>query len=100
MKEAAKQARVDLPQKTSKEQQAAYDRLEKLTGRDFDAAFVRHAIASHEKSLALHQRGAKEMKNAHVRKYAEQTVPVIREHLKAARGLSEGRAAQKEKKER
>jgi len=84
---AAEGAKIDLPEKKVKVAEAA--RLEKLTGKEFDAAFMRLMVADHEKSLALHERGSKDLKNDGLRKYAENSVPVVREHLKMARRISD-----------
>jgi len=88
LKKAARAAKIDVPSKQSKEHEDATAHLDKHEGKNFDAAFMRHMVSGHEKALKLHERGAKDVKNADVRKYAEDAVPVIREHLKLARKIN------------
>src|SRR5262249_23327570 len=89
LKKAARDAKIDVPEKMSKEDADHVAHLDKHEGTDFDRAYVRHAIRDHEKTAALFEQATKDVKDSGLRKYAEDTLPVVREHLKTAKKLGE-----------
>jgi len=89
LKKAAKAAKFDVPAKMSKEHEDHVAHLDKHDGKDFDAVFVSHMVRDHEKAVTLFEQASKDLKNDELRRYAEKTLPVIREHLKMARKLNE-----------
>jgi len=81
LRKAAKAAGIDVPDKMSKHHQDHVARFEKMDAKGFDAAYVRHMIHDHEEDVALFEQASKDVKNSDLRKYADQTLPVIRDHL-------------------
>jgi len=81
----------DKPTKEHEEMEARFDKLEK----DFDAAFMKQMVTDHEKTLKLYEQASKDAKNDELLKYAEKTTPVVRDHLKMARKLSDARDGRK-----
>jgi putative membrane protein len=68
------------------------DMVTKLAGvsaADRDEAFLtRFGIDAHKETLALFERHAQEGKDAELKRYAQQTVPILREHMAAAQKLT------------
>jgi putative membrane protein len=87
LKEAAKAANLPVPEKMLADHQKAVDRFKEYKGTNFDADFVKHAVTSHEKSVVLFGRAAKEAKNERIKAFAEKTLPVIKEHLEMAKKI-------------
>jgi putative membrane protein len=58
---------------------------EGLSGAKFDQAYMRNQIQDHVKTVELFQREAKDGKDEELRKLAEQTLPMLQDHLKMAR---------------
>jgi putative membrane protein len=79
---------VTLPKKMGKEQQEALDKVAKLSGPDFDKAYLEMEIKDHSKDLSAFQKEAKDGKDPDVKAWAAKTVSAIEEHLKMARDLS------------
>jgi putative membrane protein len=79
---------VTLPKKMSKEEQEALDKIAKLSGPDFDKAYLGMEIKDHSKDLSAFQKEAKDGKDPDVKAWAAKTVAAIEEHLKMARDLS------------
>jgi putative membrane protein len=77
-----------LPKKMSKEQQETLDKVAKLSGPDFDKAYLEMEIKDHSKDLSAFQKEAKDGKDPDVKAWAAKTVAAIEEHLKMARDLS------------
>lgn len=82
----AKAKGVTVPQDVSPEHKAVHDRLAALNGAAFDRAFKAAMVADHQKTIALYREGAKDS-DAEVAALARQTLPVLEQHLAAARQL-------------
>jgi putative membrane protein len=79
---------VTLPKKMGKKEQEALDKIAKLSGPDFDKAYLEMEIKDHSKDLSAFQKEAKDGKDPDVKAWATKAVAAIEEHLKMARDLS------------
>ena len=57
-------------------------------GAAFDRAYVEQAVTAHELLLTLFEQEAAAGKDARLKLWAEQKLPMLREHLEMARGLA------------
>lgn len=78
---------VTLAKKMSKREQEALDKVAKLSGPDFDKAYLEMEIKDHSKDLSAFQKETKEGKDPDVKAWAAKTVSAIEEHLKMARDI-------------
>jgi putative membrane protein len=73
------------------------DLVTKLSGvsaQDLDEAFLlRFGVDTHKETIALFERHVVEAKDPQLRRYAEQTLPMLREHMSAAHKLLYAAAA-------
>ena len=58
-----------------------------LSGADFDRAFAKHMVAGHEKAIRKFEAASASLQDADLKEYAENTLPVLREHLRMAQSL-------------
>ena len=79
---------VTLPKKMNKKELEALDKVAKLSGPDFDKAYVEMEIKDHSRDLSAFQKEVKDGKDPDVKAWAAKTVSAIEEHLKMARDLS------------
>jgi len=79
---------VTLPKKMTKKEHEALDKLAKLSGPDFDKAYIEMETKHHSKDLSDYQKEAKDGKDPDVKAWAVKTIPTIEEHLKMLGGLS------------
>jgi len=79
---------VTLPKKMNKKEREALDKVAKLSGPDFDKAYLDMEIKDHSKDLSSFQKEAKDGKDPDVKAWAAKTVAAIEEHLKMARDLA------------
>jgi putative membrane protein len=79
----AKNKNITLPATVDAEHQAKMDSLSKLSGKDFDAAYVNAMVEGHEKTLALMQGEAQNGTDADLKGFATKTAPVVQMHLNA-----------------
>jgi putative membrane protein len=61
------------------------DRLEDLSGTEFDQAYMSEMLRQHEQNLAAFERMASSATSSNVKQLAQNGVPTIREHLSLAR---------------
>lgn len=69
--------------------QRTMTRLQGLNGADFDRAFIQQMVSDHQRAVADFQRAASSASDSDVRRFAQQTLPGLQEHLQQARALSE-----------
>ena len=83
---AANSLGVTPPTAPNSKQKSMYERMSKLTGTNFDDAFVRDMIADHKKDVSEYESEAK--KNDAAGSYAKEELPVMQKHLQTAESLS------------
>jgi putative membrane protein len=59
--------------------------LSKMSGADFDSAFMQCMVADHEEAVKLFESASKNCDDAGLKTWAERTLPVLRKHLEVAR---------------
>jgi putative membrane protein len=87
LKPIAQEMNVPVPQKVSAEHQQTIDKLSKLKGAEFDKAYSNAMIDDHQKVVALFEKAEKDVQNADLKKFVEQTLPTLKEHLEVAEKL-------------
>ena len=79
--------KVELPSKLDDEHQAKLDKLKSHSGNQFDKEYVRMQIDAHQKAVALFESYAAAGENNNLKKWAGDTLPTLKEHLKEAQNL-------------
>src|SRR3954463_11727713 len=78
------------PASPDKKHQAALQKLQGLSGEDFDRQYVQQMVKDHQDALKLAQKTAKDAKDPELKSQAEQGVSHIKEHLAMAQKLQQG----------
>jgi putative membrane protein len=78
---------IDVSRDMTSYQETA-DRLSKLSGIEFDRAFVQQMVRDHEETVAKFAAEAKEGHNPELKAYAAKLLPTLQEHLQLARDLA------------
>jgi putative membrane protein len=68
--------------------QQTQQRLERVTGREFDRAYLEEIIRHHQQDIQEFERAA-QSDNPQVRAFAERTLPTLRQHLQHAEQLQQ-----------
>jgi len=84
----AKTKGVTLPKGMHKRERETLDKLAKLSGPDFDKAYIEMETKHHSKDLSMFQKEAKDGKDPDVKAWAVKTAPTIEEHLKMLSDIS------------
>ncbi len=87
LKELAQKVGVTLPDKMDSESWALKQKLEKLSGAEFDKTYMNAMVKDHEKDVAEFKKEASMAQDPEVKSFAEQTLPTLEEHLKLAKQI-------------
>lgn len=88
LKQLASQKNVDLPQDLSAKDKTTKAMLEKLSGEQFDQAYIKDMVKDHKKDVADFRRESKSAQDPDVKKFATQTLPTLEDHLKQAESIA------------
>jgi len=77
-----------LPTELSEEQKKTGADLAKLSGKDFDRAYIADMVADHEKDVAEFEKAMQEVKDPDLQAWVSKTLPTLQEHLRMAKGMA------------
>jgi putative membrane protein len=89
LKQIAAAKGVTLPRQLDRKHLSDLDRLEKLSGTDFDRAYMKYMLQDHQKDVAEFRKAARDLKDPDVKNFAATTLPTLEEHLKMAEKTSQ-----------
>lgn len=88
LKSLAASKNISLPTTPSVSQMAEKGKLDVLTGDTYDKSYIRGQIKDHREVIALFKKEIASGKDADAKAFAQQTLPVLEKHLKAAREIA------------
>jgi putative membrane protein len=88
LKQLASQKNVDLPQGLSAKDKATKATLEKLSGEQFDQAYMKDMVKDHKKDVSDFRRESKSAQDPDVKRFAAKTLPTLEDHLKQAESIA------------
>ncbi len=88
LKQIAQQQGIAVPDKLNAKDAATKARLEKLSGKEFDRAYMHDMVTDHTKDVTEFKHEANSGKDSIVKNFAEQTVPTLEDHLKEAKSIA------------
>ncbi len=84
---ATKQNVTPFPPEPMAMQKKTADKLAKLNGAAFDKAYVNDMVKDHEKDVAAYKKAQNMVKDADLKKYVDDTLPVIEHHLQMIKDM-------------
>jgi putative membrane protein len=82
LKTLAASKHITVPTSMDSKHKAEHDRFAKLSGADFDRAYVKAMVADHKKDVAEFTKESQSGKDADVKAWAAKTLPTLQDHLK------------------
>src|SRR5271165_6570736 len=70
------------------EQRQMQQKLEGLSGREFEREYIQYQVTDHEKTIPIFEKEARDGQNPMIKNFAENLVPVLRQHLDEAKILA------------
>jgi len=80
----AQQKNVTIATELTGKAKADYDRLSKLSGEQFDRAYMQLMVQDHRKDVSEFRKQSTSAKDTDVKSFASQTLPTLEDHLKMA----------------
>ena len=78
------------PQTLDAKRRAAAAKLARLTGAEFDRAYMKQMVKDHQEAVSLYQRQSTRGTLPDLRSFASATLPALQEHLTMARSMAGG----------
>ncbi|MDQ6785223.1 MAG: DUF4142 domain-containing protein [Acidobacteriota bacterium] len=89
LKEIAAKKSVALPTDTNDEQKSLLEKLSKLSGADFDKAYVKAMIDDHEEDVKEFKAQAASGTDPDIKAFAARTLPTLQSHLDTIKGIKD-----------
>ena len=84
LKQIASGKGLQLPSAPDAHDQQEMARMQKLSGAEFDRAYMDHMVKDHKKDIAEFRKQASSGKDPEIKAFAAKTLPTLQEHLKMA----------------
>ena len=85
LKQIAQQQKMTLPASLGAKDQALYDKLQNLSGPQFDKAYMKAMVKDHEEDIKEFQKEADHGKDPSIQSFASQVLPILSDHLSMAK---------------
>ena len=90
LKEIAGKSNIEVPAALDSKHQSRVDKLAKLSGPEFDKAYLKDQVKDHERDVDDFKSEAQGGSDPNVKQFALQTLPTLQEHLTAVKDLKKG----------
>ena len=88
LKQIAGKESVPVPESLDSKHRSRVDKLSKLSGADFDRAYVKDQVKDHQQDVKEFQLEAENGTDMNVKSYAAKTLPTLQQHLEMAKNLN------------
>lgn len=88
LKSLASKKNITLPTALDAEHKAVMDKLQGLSGAEFDKAYMDAMVEDHEKTVDLFQAQADDGADADMKAFAAKTLPKVKQHLEMAEKIN------------
>jgi putative membrane protein len=88
LKSLAQQKNITLPTALDSKHKGTIDRLSKLSGAQFDRAYMQEMLQDHRKDVTDFRKESQSGKDPDVKAWAAKTLPTLEEHLRIAQSTS------------
>jgi putative membrane protein len=87
LKSVASKMNVTLPDKLRPKRQFKIDKISKMSGTDFDNAYIIVMVQDHVNTIAGFEKARAQVSNEDLKKFIDDTLPVLKEHLEMAKKM-------------
>lgn len=84
----AQEKSITLPDSLTAKQQSDVDKLSKLSGDEFDQAYMKMMTKDHKKDVKTFEKASKSTSDPAVQDFASQTLPTLKKHLQEAEDIN------------
>lgn len=87
LKQLAGKSKIEVPAALDSKHQSRVDKLAKLSGPEFDKAYLKSEVKDHERDVDDFKSEANYGSDPNIKLFAMQTLPTLQEHLSAVKDL-------------
>ena len=91
LKQVASSKNVTLPGDLPSDAKREEDKLNKLSGAQFDKEYMNHMLSDHKKDVSLFRSESKSAKDPDVKQFASETLPTLEQHLQMAQSIAKSK---------
>ena len=91
LKQLASKENINVPDSLDSKHQSRVEKLSKLSGADFDRAYIKDQLKDHQQDVQEFQQEAQRGSDPDVKSFASKTLPVFEEHLSMAKDLDKAK---------
>ena len=91
LKQVAAKQKINVPESIDSKHQARIDKLSKLSGADFDKAYIKDQLKDHQEDVRAFERESQNGSDPEVKGFAAKTLPTLQEHLSMVKDLNKGK---------
>ncbi len=84
---------ITAPQQLDEKHRKTLDKLSKMRGAEFDRAYMHDMVQDHESDVKKFRQEAEHGKDADLKSFAQNTLPVLEQHLKMAHDVNKSLTA-------
>lgn len=85
LKDIAQKDNITLPDKLMEKHQKMVDKFSKMSGEQFDKAYMRMMVQDHRDDVEKFEKASKNESNGEVKNWVKKTLPVLKYHLQLAK---------------
>ena len=89
LKQIASSKGVNVPTELKAADRRELDKLQKLSGPDFDREYMSHMVSDHKKDVKEFESTAKKAKDNDIKNFAATTLPTLQQHLQQAQAAED-----------
>jgi putative membrane protein len=89
LKQLARAKGISVPEAPTKAHHGEMDKLNKLSGADFDKQYMAHMVSDHQKNVAEFKKASESAQDGEVKAFASKTLPTLQEHLSRAQSIND-----------
>jgi len=86
-------AQIKIPDQLKGEAKARYNKLEKLSGPEFDRTYINDMVKDHQKDATEYQKEQGQVKDPQLKTYVDNTLPVVQSHFHMAEEIKNSTAS-------
>ncbi len=95
LKEVASKDKLEIPDSLDRKDQSRIDKMSKLSGPQFDKAYINDQLKDHEHDVSEFQKEAQNGTDPNVKQFAASTLPTLQEHLNMVKELKKNENSSK-----
>jgi putative membrane protein len=80
---------IQLPTQMERKDKAAFEKLSKVSGNDFDKKYMQAMVKDHKKDIADFKKATKKVKDPEINAWAAKTLPTLEQHLQLAKEVAQ-----------